>query len=238
MGLTRLQPGACCGCSASCTTTICVTGCNATPLSGASVTIRSGGATVASGTTTSPAGCVTLTIPSAGSYTVVVSATGFTTDTSTQSLACGGTTTIALNVDAVNYTCGCAGGGAWPNGNLSLTDSIIGACTLAYDSTLGQWSGGIEWNYPGCTGTNYGCGAFTGTNVYGVSYTFDGCTLTITGPANINGANQYCPAFVGSTTTWATGNNVTAPSWTANVTDIDSSHHLYCGRTATITITG
>lgn len=105
----------CCN-SSGCSTTICVTGCpSGSPLGGATVEIQSGGKTIASGTTVSPGGCIGLAIPAAGSYTVVVSATGYNGYTGTLDLQCNGTTTIALQPNTIPDT---------------LSFTVLGCCGL------------------------------------------------------------------------------------------------------------
>lgn len=91
MGLTRLQPGSCCGCApSSCNTTFtlvdscCSVSCN---LSGATFTVKSGGTTVATGTT-GAGGSVTLDLGTAGTYDVTVSYGGSTLTQSGVALAC------------------------------------------------------------------------------------------------------------------------------------------------------
>lgn len=98
-----------CCCASSCTTTICAKsaacGSFTTNIVGATVQIKTGATVIASGTTTSPLGCVVLTIPAAGSYTVVVAASGYPTNTSTKTLSCGGTTTISFGLTDINSVC-------------------------------------------------------------------------------------------------------------------------------------
>lgn len=91
--------------------------CVSTPVSGATVTVKNGGTTVASGTTNG-SGVVTLNIPSAGTYTVVVPAVGSCTAGYSGSLAlsCGGSYTLPCCV-AVN-----CGNCTWPT-TLFVTDS-------------------------------------------------------------------------------------------------------------------
>ncbi len=131
----------CCGCSP---TTICVTGCSSSIINGATVTVKSG-ATVIGTCVTSGSGCCQITIPSGGSYTVVVSATGFTTNTSTHTLSCGGSTTISLGNPPAGTTC--CGSCPVPN-TLTLTDAT-GTCTLTHSG--GAWTGFYEFSMTGRT---------------------------------------------------------------------------------------
>ncbi len=103
----------CCGC----TTKICVTGCGAN-IVGDTVQIKSGVTVIASGTT-GMSGCVTLAIPSAGSYTVVVIDPTFGTNTSTHTLSCGGMITIALTTPSLGC---CCNGCPLPSAGMMLTD--------------------------------------------------------------------------------------------------------------------
>jgi hypothetical protein len=95
MGLTNQDPGCCC--SGACTTTICLANqCTGGVSTNVLVTILSGGTTISSGTT-GLLGCVTLSIPSAGTYTVTTAATTrYASTSSSRALTCGGTTTITL----------------------------------------------------------------------------------------------------------------------------------------------
>lgn len=112
MGIRNLgfggSTGTGCGCCGSppppvCNTTICPIDCNGNPINGAAVAILSGGTTVASGTTSGD-GCVTLNIGTAGTYTVDVSASGYNSFSSSETLSCAGTTTISMTL-ASGYTC-------------------------------------------------------------------------------------------------------------------------------------
>lgn len=152
----------CCG---ACTTTICVTGCGGN-LAGVTVTIKSGVTIIDSGTTTA-GGCVTLTIPSAGSYTVVVSG-GFTNNTSTHTLSCGGSTTIGLGSPPAGSIC-C---GTCPVPlTLTLTDSLSG-CTLTYNAGIAKWTGSYTFSAT----------TITLTNVFGLNCT---CVLNTPGTSRV-----------------------------------------------------
>jgi Carboxypeptidase regulatory-like domain len=129
----------CCGCS----TTICVhsasCGSFTTNIVGATVQIKTGSTVIASGTTTGPLGCVVLTIPAAGSYTVVVAASGYPTNTSTKTLSCGGTTTITFGITDVNSVC-CKSLVPIP---LTVFWTVCGVTiTLTFDTSSSIWLGG------------------------------------------------------------------------------------------------
>jgi hypothetical protein len=94
--------GCCCG-GGSCSTTICVVACGI-GIPGSTVSVLSGGTTVATGTTTT-GGCVALTIPSAGTYSVTTTVPGFPASTSSQTLTCSGTTTINLGSPPMGGVC-------------------------------------------------------------------------------------------------------------------------------------
>jgi hypothetical protein len=149
MGLTMQDPGCCCG---GCTVTICVSSSacvTGTPIPGALVTIKSGSTTVASGTTSS-GGCVTLTIPSAGTYTVDVTATEWTNFSGSRALTCGGTANVSFTSVATGYFC-C---NAWP---VPLPDTIFFTMcgvtwTLTYNATLLTW--GSTTAFETCTASN------------------------------------------------------------------------------------
>lgn len=144
MGLTRLQPGACCGCG--CNTTICVVQCGSVPVYGASVVVASGSTTVASGTTGS-GGCVTLSIPSAGSYTVQVTVSGTMVYNASRTLSCNGTITVALSASGLV----CCGGYAIPY-NLTLTDAGGSLSFVYYPSYYYPiWYGGHAVTRESCT---------------------------------------------------------------------------------------
>jgi hypothetical protein len=87
-----------------CTTKICLSsGCGG-GATNVLVTILNGSTRISSGATDST-GCVTLSIPSAGSYTVTTSGSARYANTSgTHALTCGGVTTISLS-PASGYSC-------------------------------------------------------------------------------------------------------------------------------------
>ena len=85
---------------------LCVTvaGCNSILLANATVTVKSGGATVGTATTNSSGlGCVQL-LASTGSYSVEVSKSRFATNTSTRTITCGSAFSVTLSV-AAGYAC-------------------------------------------------------------------------------------------------------------------------------------
>jgi hypothetical protein len=149
MPLTAFDPGCCCTPTPTpppCSTTICVQGCGGQYQPNATVTIKSGSTVIATGTTDAT-GCVTLSIPAAGSYTVIVVLAGFSTSTSTLTLGCGGLQIIALTL-ADAWTCFCTGTGncpSWPFGTVKINDGQ-GSVTCTYGSTFG----GAVQGYIGC----------------------------------------------------------------------------------------
>lgn len=175
-----------CCCSATCNVTICVNGCGGLAVVGASVTIKSGSTVIATGTTAGALGCVTLAIPSAGSYTIVIVATGFPTNTSTHSLTCGGSIGISLTTAGAGYHC-CS------NCALPLSDTIYftyagNIYTLTWDVASSAWLSGV--NIPStnvcdasgnCSGgTTAGCRITVScpdaTGVYTVTFAWGGDT--------------------------------------------------------------
>ena len=95
MGYTNQDPGCCCG---GCDTKICLANTCGSGGSGTNVpvTILSGSTTISSGTTDNT-GCVVLSIPNAGTYTVTTAATARYNSTSgSHALTCGGVISITL----------------------------------------------------------------------------------------------------------------------------------------------
>jgi hypothetical protein len=124
-----------CGCCECADVEVHVTGCG-TNLVGATVTIKSGATVIDSGTT-GAGGLVTLTIPAAGSYTVIASATGWGTNSTTHSFTCGGTFTFALGTPVGTVCCdGCP----VPT-TLSLTDVNT---TISLTHTGASWFGSYD----------------------------------------------------------------------------------------------
>ena len=131
--------GAPCCCVSTCTTEICVTGCTSS-LVGLTVTVKSGATIVGTGTTGPVAGCaggVDITIPAPGSYTVVISGTGLTTNTSTHTLTCGGLITINIGNPPTGAVC--CNTCPVPT-TLTGTDSNS-TFTLTYNSLANVWFG-------------------------------------------------------------------------------------------------
>jgi len=117
-----------------CCVTICVNGpCG--PIPDATVTVSSGMTTVATGTTNAN-GCILLDIGTAGTYTVTVSATGYTTVTGSHSLACCGSlaVTLALSSGIPVICCGACG----MNSTIYLTDTN-GTWAATYNVAQSAW---------------------------------------------------------------------------------------------------
>ncbi len=101
-------------CCSGCVVTVCVTNCSS-PVVGATVTIKSGSTTIATGTTNSSGCAGNLNIGTAGTYTIVIAASGHTTTTLTGiHLDCGqtfnfdftATTYCLISWCNAPYTCG------------------------------------------------------------------------------------------------------------------------------------
>ncbi len=181
----------CCG---GCNTIICVTGCGAN-IVGATVTIKSG-ATVIGTCTTVAGGCCTITIPSAGTYTVVVSAAGWTTNTSSHSLTCGGTTTISMgNPPAGTICCGPC---PIPT-TLTLTDSNT-TISFVYNVGAAKWVG----SYTISTQPT-----ITLTNIFGLSCT---CVLNSPGTARVCYSMQCISNLLTITLEWEITNALAGAS--------------------------
>lgn len=173
------------GCNCSCSTTICVVLCGVGAISGASVTILSGGMTIAGGTT-GGGGCVTLSIPSAGTYTVQVVVGGTMVHNASHSLTCGGTLTISTAPGVA-----CCGGCPIPMQNVNLAfspDWAMGAGAPIPSCTL-IWNGvatfpGANWTICMCwsTGDPTGPCATPGTTN---NYWLLTCPGGVTGPPTL-----------------------------------------------------
>lgn len=146
-GFTGMGCG-CCGCSVTFTIRLC-----SAIVSGATVAIKSGATTIASGTT-SALGLVTLDIGSAGTYTVTVSKTGIGTANQTMDLACG-----------LPYTFDYG-----PSGSaLTLTDANTSISMTFLGGIPRQWTGsyvlnilsGIIQPAPGCRWLTQSVGPLT-----------------------------------------------------------------------------
>lgn len=117
MGLTRLQPGTCCGCGP---VHLCVTACGI-PLYGAIVAVSGVGSC-----TTAAGGCCDIAGLAAGTYTVTVTFDGTTIFSGSRTLIVG-TNIIAIATPSNVVCCG----GAYIPKTLTLTDAI-GTLTLGY----------------------------------------------------------------------------------------------------------
>jgi hypothetical protein len=180
----------CCCTSATCNTTICVTGCG-TVNPGATVQVKSGATVIASGTTDS-AGCVTLNVGTAGTYTVVVSAARFNTNTASRALTCGGTVTISLTI-ASGFHCLSACCPGLPD-TVYVTDGL-GTTALTFQVGLSTWDG---FGLSGYAGT----GSFTisGVSVFTIVGVGSECIL---GSGVIRPYYQvFCRSNTTTTSTW------------------------------------
>lgn len=196
MGLTRLQPGACCGCAAAtCTQAITVKGCNNLGVSGLTVSVytSNGGSLLASGTTDAN-GQVVLSWPGAsGSYYVTVTGSArFASYGQTLTLACpSGTATITLTV-ATGYHCASGSGCALPyKDTLHASDTLLGAATLTYQTSgtySGSWIATTSYTYAGLTQPNGVVYCFSGTVT--IFWRVTGGTFAIEWDC---GQNQVCP---------------------------------------------
>lgn len=124
-------PGACSVC-------INVLGCIGAPVVGATVTISSGGTTVATGKT-STTGVVVLDVGKTGPYTVVVTSPRFATSTQVLTLVCGKAITVTLGPDADHVCC-------FPDCNLPVSKTLFWTAKTNSDcnGTLGPIP--MTWN--------------------------------------------------------------------------------------------
>lgn len=131
-----------------CSVIICVTGCPAgSEIVGATVEIKQGSTTPVTCVTADNGGgqaCCGITIGTAGTYTVVVSATGYKTYTGTLTLTCGQTITIALQpstapASIVLTVYGCCPGGVLPGATVSLSDGQSGVTNTS--GVVSFWEG-------------------------------------------------------------------------------------------------
>jgi Carboxypeptidase regulatory-like domain len=144
-----------------------VTGCTL-PVDGASVTLKnSSGSTVFTGTTDS-SGSVMATIPSSGTYTLIVTATGFVSSTTTVNLVCGGTSGVILSLDFSQFP------------TLDISDTYFGSSSVTFDG-VSTWNGSTTFAYPGC---NFNPGPCCG----GAAGPCDPVTITVTYAVLINPA--------------------------------------------------
>jgi hypothetical protein len=162
-GLCMGRPCGGCGPAPTCTTTICVVACGVA-IPGATVSIA-GGSTGTTGAT----GCVSLTIPASGTFSVTVTIPGFPANTSTQTLSCVGTTTINLGSPptggvccgaTTSSPCNCA---PYPE-TIFITDDC-GTTALTNGGTIASWVG--------CTSCG-AAGAATNINVDGTQVCTEG----------------------------------------------------------------
>lgn len=134
-------PGAC-GCvgGGTCNVTICANGCAGLKVPGASVTVKTGGGVIVATGTTNGVGCVTLNVLSAGTYTVLITKTGFANYTTSQAVTCGSTYTYTLT-PADGYfcagTCGCP---STSPTSVTLNDGF-GDIVCTTGTIFGTWGG-------------------------------------------------------------------------------------------------
>jgi hypothetical protein len=145
-GIGGTAPNCCCG-APSCTTTICASGCPSGAVVGATVTIKQSGTTIATGTTGSN-GCVTLSIPAAGTYEVIVTQANFKGFDGQLALVCGGTQTVLLQKLTTSATVlftiyGCCSKGQVINGlqGATITLSDGQTCTTDVNGQCSFWIG-------------------------------------------------------------------------------------------------
>lgn len=167
MSLTRMGVGGCC---CGCSVTVCVHDCAGANLSGATVTILSGAMVVATGTTGS-GGCVTLSIPSAGSYTVQAAIGGAVFYSTSASLACGGTVTLTQSNIAAGF--GCCSGFSLPL-PLTLMVSLCGQM-WALTATVTGWYIAL-WGFTNGTINTPGVAVLTECDIFACLW--NGVTLT------------------------------------------------------------
>lgn len=146
--------GSPCCCGGSCSTTICVGACGSN-LPGIMGWIYSGSTLIANGSTT--AGCVTLTIPSAGTYDVQYQIPGGSVvDSGSHALTCGGTLSLSASPSRGGYIC--CGNCPIPT-TLTATDPNT-TFALVYGSTAGVPP--IGYSFPAQCGLTAGVPYFWG----------------------------------------------------------------------------
>ncbi len=152
----------CCPCGTTCApTTICVFGCNATPIENAAVAIPSLGLSC----TTDATGCCTMAIPSAGTRTVTVTppsalpevlSSRYNNASVSRSLLCGGTN------------------------NITLTAKTGYCCTTCFEHPIPTT---LSYNFDGVTGTFSPCsGNVTlclNKAATGITYPFNQCLTAL-----------------------------------------------------------
>ena len=249
---TSTDPGAC-GCGGgSCSQNFTVEGCGGLPYEGLTVEVYdSTGTTLLDSGTTDASGDVTLSwTGTSGSYVVEVTGAGARFDAYSQTLAltCGHDTTIGLT-PASGYEC-CSGCLLPLADTLFLTDSVVGGVTLSYDAFTGTWIGTIDYSFPGCPSPPQpfgACDPLTVTLTYSFACTVLGdFTAGVSGAQAVGGGVGNCcpnsggadgPDFAGDP---GSAGSCPAPlSWSTSWTDNPppSRCYLYCGATATITVT-
>jgi hypothetical protein len=222
------SPGSspCCGCPVTFTVS-----CLFAHVNGATVTIKSGSTTVASGTTNS-SGQVTLQIPSGGSYTVITSGSSCSDTTQTMTLACGGSYPIQccptcdncnwpslydpLYITDSSQTVACPYGvhGAYWYGcyNLSVASRTTDACGC--NNASAPTSGCCSIYYQiSCSGTTLTIYRSWQNCVTHCSY----CCDTLDGSCNPVAVS--CPASLTCSTTGGSG--ITQDSWSGPLTGCD-----------------
>jgi hypothetical protein len=169
MGYTNQDPGCCC--NESCTTTICVRSpcgpedSSGNPTSGATgvtVTVSNSSGFSTQGTTpsgVSSLGCVTLTIPASGKFTVATSGSARYNNTSqVLTLGCSTTTTIILTA-ASGFICSCfanepipamltvtGGNGSAPLDPTNFTFTLPASADVLVSDISGTCNGTVEAN--------------------------------------------------------------------------------------------
>lgn len=230
-----------CGCGSACSQTFTVQGC-ISGLAGATVEVwDSGGTTLLQSGTTNGSGQVTLTWTGTGS--IVAKVTGmsarFAAFSQSMTVTCGGTRTLSLSA-ATGYSC-CAACNLPLANTLFLTDSIVGAVTLTHSGST--WTGTVVYSYPQCVTALTTCVAVSVTLTYTFQCTGSGSfSCTVSGKHVTGGPGVCCPGGPFNTGTissfasnTAAGSCPTSFLWSAGFTD--TTCNLYCGATATITVT-
>ncbi len=158
-------------------------GCNNLPLSGASVVVKLGATTVASGTT-DEFGMFATSALGDGTYNWTITSTGFDDETGSVAIACPDTDkTVSRTLTvATGYVCWCRGTCASPvtTGDKVLTDSLLGTTViLTYNAGTGVWSGTTTYDWPGC-----GEGVFACPAANGITLVYEICVINeLTGNA-------------------------------------------------------
>ena len=180
----------CCGSGPppGCVITICVTGCGqAVP--DALVTIGTKTCTTVLSMDTFSA-CCDIDVGAPGTYTITVSATGFTTNTNTYTVACLDTVDIDLTPTA-ETGCGCAGNCPAVPATLTGSDGL-GSFTLTYVGGS-QWKGCAMRTISGVSSDNSACVSPLGPSTFStpVFFTFE-CDEFSDGGYNLIGQIATC----------------------------------------------